>query len=165
MKLLPLAALVVVLAAGCSNSSASDTTATGDTRSAALKFADCMRTNAVKDFPDPDSSGTYTIDGLANDSRVNIDSPAWDKAELACHDLQPAGFTGTKRNADQQAGALEFAQCIRENGVKDFPDPEPDAPMVDTRRIPSTDTKAGMAALNAAMATCGKHAERAGISK
>jgi hypothetical protein len=28
-----------------------------------------------------------------------------------------------KRSPEQQSAALNFAQCIRENGVKDFPDP------------------------------------------
>jgi hypothetical protein len=32
---------------------------------------------------------------------------------------------------------LEFAQCMRDNGVKDFPDPTRDGPLIDTTRIPS----------------------------
>jgi hypothetical protein len=37
----------------------------------------------------------------------------------------------------EQSGALEFAQCMRDNGVKDFPDPANGEPLVDTTKIPS----------------------------
>jgi hypothetical protein len=167
-QFLSLAALVVVLGAGCSNSPADTADGSGShaaTRSAALKFADCMRANGLTQFPDPDASGTYTADGLANQSKLDTDGPAWKKAIAACKDLEPAGFTGYKRSSEQQAGALKFAQCIREHGVPDFPDPEPDAPMVDTNRIPSSNSEGGMAALNAAMHTCGTYAEQAGTAK
>ena len=73
----------------------------------------------------------------------------------ACKDLQPPGFTGRKRSPEQQEAALEFAQCIRDNGVKDFPDPANGEPLVDTNRIPSSDTAGGMTILNAAMQKCG----------
>jgi len=38
--------------------------------------------------------------------------------------------------------------------VKDFPDPTPDTPLVDTNRIPSAATDGGMSILNAAMRKC-----------
>ena len=44
----------------------------------------------------------------------------------------------------QQEAALKFAQCIRENGVKDFPDPANGEPLVDTNRIPSAAADGGM---------------------
>jgi hypothetical protein len=66
-------------------------------------------------------------------------------------------------HARQRTAALEFAQCIRENGVKDFPDPALDGPLVDTNRIPSSATPGGMAILNAAMQKCGQYASAAGV--
>jgi hypothetical protein len=59
-----------------------------------------------------------------------------------------------KRSPEQQSAALNFAQCIRENGVKDFPDPINGEPLVDTNRIPSAATNGGMTILNAAMQKC-----------
>jgi hypothetical protein len=50
-----------------------------------------------------------------------------------------AGFIGSKRSAEQQENALKFAQCMRDNGVKDFPDPTEDGPLIDVegaRSIP-----------------------------
>ena len=55
-----------------------------------------------------------------------------------------------------------FAKCVREHGVKDFPDPALDQPLVDTRRIPSAATETGMSVLNAAMRAC--PAEAAGVT-
>jgi hypothetical protein len=43
---------------------------------------------------------------------------------------------------------------MRENGVKDFPDPANGEPLVDTRRIPSSAGNGGMSILNAAMQKC-----------
>jgi hypothetical protein len=159
-QLLPLAAvaLVALISAGCSNAPA-ETASGGNTadREQAVRFATCMRDNGVREFPDPDASGGLTIDAIANGSSVDTSGPAWKKAISACKDLQPAGFTGNKRSAEQQATALKFAQCIRDNGVKDFPDPDPNGPLVDTNRIPSAAGKGGrdIPGLDAAMQKCG----------
>ncbi len=71
-----------------------------------------------------------------------------------CKDLQPSGFTGGKRSPEQQKAALEFTQCVRDNGVKDFPDPLDSEPLVDTNRIPSTATAGGVSILHAALQKC-----------
>jgi hypothetical protein len=120
----------------------------------AVKFATCMRTNGVSDFPDPGPSGKLTIDGIANGSSLDPSTPAFTQAMSACKKLEPAGFTGSKRSPQQMQAALKFAECIRQNGVKDFPDPADGQPLVDTNRIPSAATDSGMSILNAAMHKC-----------
>ena len=165
----PLAALAMValLSAGCSNAPADTGTGsnggnnTAATRQQAVKFAECMRANGVRSFPDPDASGTLTIDGIANGSSLDTSSAAFKQAINACRDLEPPGFTGHKRSAQEQAAALKFAQCIRDNGVKDFPDPTEDSPLVDTRRIPSAAGN-GISRINAAMQKCRDLAASAG---
>src|SRR5437867_1808899 len=94
-------------------------------RDQAVKFAECMRANGVREFPDPNASGQLTIDAIANGSSLDTNSAAFKQAISACKDLEPPGFTGGKRSPEQQKAALKFAQCIRDNGVKDFPDPAP----------------------------------------
>ena len=65
-----------------------------------------------------------TIDGVVNGSSLDPSTAAWKQAIGACKDLQPPGFTGHEaERPSSRTAALEFAQCIRENGVKDFPDP------------------------------------------
>jgi hypothetical protein len=156
LRLTAALALVAAIGAGCSD----DTTEKGDAKatggSKAVKFAACMREHGVSEFPDPPASGRLTIDGVVNGSSLDPDAPAWKRAIATCKELQPSGFTGDgKRSTAQQETALEFAQCIRDNGVEDFPDPVNGQPLVDTNRIPSAATSSGMTALNAAMQTCG----------
>lgn len=166
-KLGPLAALAVValIGAGCSDA-ADEKGSAGNTNAGqeqAMKFAECMRDNGVSEFPDPDASEGLTIDGVLNGSSLDSSTPAWKAALSACRDLQPPGFTGDAQvTAEEQARRLEFAQCMRDNGVEDFPDPAEDEPLVDTTRIPSSATEGGMTIINAAMQTCRDLAEQAG---
>jgi hypothetical protein len=157
-------AVVALIGAGCSNEAAENGGA-GNTSADyenAVKFSECMRDNGVREFPDPDASGELTIDGVLNGSSLDPSTPAWKQAIRACKDLQPPGFTGDHDVSDEEQEArLEFAQCIRDNGVEDFPDPTRDSPLVDTRRIPSAATDAGMTILNAAMQKCGDRAAEA----
>lgn len=135
--LAPIAVAALVSACGSSapaGSGANDTTANHEK---AVKFADCMRANGVSEFPDPTETGTLTLDGVVNGSSLNLNAPASKRALTACKDLEPAGFTGSKRTPQQQEAALGFARCMRENGVPDFPDPTTNGPLIDTTRIPS----------------------------
>jgi hypothetical protein len=172
----PLAALaliaMVVLISACGSNAPADTNSgssgannTTATAQKAVKFAECMRRNGVSKFPDPNASGKLTIDAVANGSSLDPSTPAFTQAISACKDLEPPGFTGSKRSSQQQDAALKFAQCIRENGVKDFPDPAPGQPLVDTNRIPSAATSSGMSILNAAMHKCGDVAAAAGVTR
>jgi hypothetical protein len=165
---LALVALISAIGAGCGSSAPSETTGTASPagtsgtsgaarptstsstpREKAMKFSRCMRDNGIKDFPDPDPSGELTIDAIANGaaagSSLDPSTAAFKKAIGACKDLQPPGFTGHKRSAGEQKYALKFAQCMRDNGIKDFPDPDPDGALIDTNRIPSA---AGRGALS-----------------
>ena len=151
-------AIAAVIGAGCSNEPAEDGNAgnANARQEQAVEFAECMRDNGVSEFPDPDPSEGFTVDGVVNGSSIDPNSPAWEAAIAACEDLQPPGFTGDEDvTAEEQKQRLEFAQCIRDNGVEDFPDPAEDAPMVNTNLIPSAATEEGMTVLNAAMQTCG----------
>jgi hypothetical protein len=170
-RLRPLAAVAILalISAGCSNASAGTSTVTGNTSTTnhekAVKFAECMRGNGVSAFPDPSASGALTIDAVANGSGVNPSSPAFQAALSACKHLEPSGFMGSKRTPAQQSAGLRFAQCIRENGVNDFPDPLPNGPLVDTNRIPSAAQPGGMSILRAAMQKCSDAAAAAGVHR
>jgi len=163
----PLAALaltaVVALISACGSSAPAGTGSGGSggggnntvaTAQKGVKFAECMRRNGVSKFPDPGAPGKLTIDQIANGSSLDTSSPTFTQALRACKSLEPAGFEGGTRSTEQQSAALKFAQCIRENGVSDFPDPAPGQPLVDTNRIPSAATSSGMSILNAAMQKC-----------
>lgn len=131
-------ASIALICAGCTSGTskpeaAASTSAAASLspREAAVKFAECMRTNGIAAFPDPDASGSLTIDAVANGTGIDTSSPAWSQALAACKSLQPSGFTGNKRNAAQQQAAIMFAQCVRDHGVPDFADPDPNGPLID----------------------------------
>jgi hypothetical protein len=159
-------------AASAGNTGTASSTGTGSSggtntaspHAKAVKFAECMRANGVSAFPDPDATGVLTIDAVANGSSLDTSSAAFEQALSACKDLEPPGFTGTKvKTAQQREARLEFAQCIRDNGVRDFPDPADDQPLIDTRRIPSAATEGGMSILHAAMKKCASYSGKLGV--
>jgi hypothetical protein len=135
-RLIPLL-LVALIAAGCGSNDTVHTSATATAspkqatgRDKAVKFAECIRAHGVADFPDPNAKGDYEYG-------VSVSPAVWKRATTACKDLQPPGTLSSKRTPKEQSGALEFAQCMRDNGVKDFPDPANGEPLVDTTKIPS----------------------------
>ncbi len=161
---------IAALMSGCGSSASAGTGGGGSGNTAAstqqaVKFAQCMRSNGVSNFPDPSASGKLTIDAVANGSSLNTNAPAFKQALSACKGLEPAGFTGGTRSSQQQAAGLKFARCIRSNGVPDFPDPLPNGPLIDTNRIPSANEPGGMSALHAAMQKCGAAAAAAGVQR
>ena len=135
----------------------------GAARGEAVRFAECMRTNGVSGFPYLDRSGELTIDGVANRSSIDTNSAAFEHALSVCKGLEPPGFTGSKATSQQRVARLEFARCVRKNGVPDFPDPTANGPLVDTNRIPSAATPGGMSILHASMEKCGRYASAAGV--
>jgi hypothetical protein len=168
-KLRPLAALALValISAGCGSNapsetgtaSSSGTAGNGGNKNAtdqdkAVKFAECIRAHGVPHFPDANAKGEFVFG-------IDVSPAVWQKAVDACKDLQPPGSLSAKRTPKQQTATLKFAQCMRENGVKDFPDSANGEPLVNTYRIPSSNKPGGMTILNAAMQKCRSFVEKA----
>lgn len=83
----------------------------------AQAYAQCMRDHGVDMAdPDPETGLPQLGDG------VDPDHPAVQEAAKACQDLMPAG---AREQDDGQDTYLKFAECMRENGLPDFPDPQP----------------------------------------
>jgi hypothetical protein len=81
----------------------------------AIAFAACMRVNGVPDFPDPQPSGGFRITGNLGQN------PNFESAREACAHLIPPGRPGGPDAVEPEV-LLAFAQCMRENGVPNFPD-------------------------------------------
>lgn len=114
-----LAALTLLVAA-CGSSS-SDEAAPAAEREQALEFAQCMRDNGVPDFPDPDVNGR-----LRGPGHEAGGDPKFRAAQEACRDLAPGGEHEKLGDPAFVKQMREFSQCMRANGVPDFPDPDPD---------------------------------------
>ncbi len=83
-----------------------------------LKFALCMRSHGVVDFPDPSSNGTILISGTVSHS------PQYPAADDTCHKLLPDGGVPTAaQQARSLAQLLKVSACMRAHGISDFPDP------------------------------------------
>jgi len=97
----------------------------GDTaRAEGLAYAQCMRSHSVPNFPDPvlTPSGHYGFRTLG----INPQSPAFVAATAACKSLLPEWWGGnppSQLSPAQEHAWLTWAQCIRTNGVPNFPDP------------------------------------------
>jgi hypothetical protein len=62
----------------------SRTTSTGHDQEQDLKFADCMRSHGVPDFPDADRDGAFTLP-----STMNQQAPQFERATAACAQAEP----------------------------------------------------------------------------
>lgn len=102
-----------------------------DGQERAVKYSECMRANGVADFPNPDAQGHISYGG------ISVPKATWQNAVGACANLQPRGWSAdVQRTPAQQAAALEFAQCVRDHGVPDFPDPATARdPLIDTSKM------------------------------
>jgi ubiquitin len=113
----PILAAVSLLAAGCGSSSHHGKSS-GD-RDQALAYAQCMRKNGVPDFPDPNAQGR--LRGAGHEQQ---DDPQFRAAMEACRDLAPGGEHEQLADPAFVEQMREFSQCMRENGLPDFPDPD-----------------------------------------
>jgi hypothetical protein len=117
------AAVFAVLVAACGSSSSDEAapeTAPAGRQDQALAFAQCMRKNGVPDFPDPDPSGRFSGAGHEEDD------PAVRAAQEACRDLAPGGEHENLGDPVLVEQMRAYSQCMRDNGLPDFPDPDAD---------------------------------------
>jgi hypothetical protein len=138
------AAIAMVALGGCSTPFAkaqASATSNPDPRQAMLRFSQCMRQHGIN-LPDPSSSGAITIQKDAGNAGSSgsgpsqdavpedPNSPTFKAAETACQKYMPNGGKGTLTNEDvkkNQEKGLKFAQCMRQHGLPDFPDPQSNA--------------------------------------
>jgi len=108
---------------GCSPSGCSSPAASASAEAIALKFAGCMRSHGVTEFPDP-TIGSNGLPSFGPTLNVKGGAPVYNAARQACkHDLPNIGPHTVAERAAANAAALKYAVCMRSNGVPDFPDP------------------------------------------
>jgi hypothetical protein len=89
-----------------------------------LKFAVCMRSHGVPNFPDPGAHGSF-IGGPG--SAIDPFSPAFRSAQRGCG--QGPGTGGPPMTSERERlAALAFSKCMRMHGLGNFPDPTFTAP-------------------------------------
>ena len=81
-----------------------------------LKYAQCMRSHGVVNFPGPSSNGTISVGGTVSRS------PQYPAADETCRKLLPNG--GVPTDAQQAQGIaqlLTLSVCMRAHAVSDYP--------------------------------------------
>jgi hypothetical protein len=94
--------------------------ASADPQDQALRFARCMREHGVPmSDPKPGGSG-IEVGG------PNVDPQVLREAQRACQPYAPFGDGSGQQQPDPKIRelVLKFAQCMRDNGVPNFPDPQ-----------------------------------------
>lgn len=109
---------------GEANSTQAVTTpAAQDPADAALTYSQCMREHGLSEFPDADAEGRIRL----KLGTIDPESAVFRAASAACRPLAPAGWGDAEAGPGDEEVMLRFARCMRENGVPDYPDPDPNA--------------------------------------
>jgi hypothetical protein len=97
---------------------------------APLKFAQCMRSHGISWFPDP-NAGKMSIMIPKGQDRAKFEA-----AQEACKQFAPNGGQMPKPSAEDLERARAMAKCMRENGIPNFPDPNPDGGLsIDPKKL------------------------------
>jgi hypothetical protein len=96
--------------------------ATGSAKGSVLAYSQCMRQHGIKSFPDPDASGDLAL-AMSKGSEMDPENPQYKAADQACKSLLPPANTHPQVS---RAQTLKYAQCMRDQGIADFPDPKAD---------------------------------------
>jgi hypothetical protein len=141
-----------------SNTGADD----GDTGEKMRRFASCMREHGI-DMPDPevDSEGRVRmqIGGGPNEGGTPPDREKFEAARKECQQYLPNGGEPPKMDPEQVEQARQFARCMRENGVPNFPDPQADG-SVRIEAGPGTGIEPNSQAFKDAQAKCEQYMPR-----
>jgi hypothetical protein len=120
-------AALTLLAGACGGSpsstgSSGTTKSGGSTNSQQVAFTQCMRSNGVTNYPDPNASGVIPKESL---QQLGVSSSQFQSAQNACQHLLPNGGNGPNQTELQRmkARGLKFARCMRNHGVS-LPDPD-----------------------------------------
>jgi hypothetical protein len=127
-------AVAAVVVAGCGGSNSPTTTSTtassaGPQKSirAIYRFAACMRTHGVPNFPDPKVTQGPGGGSVAQAAPAQaVGTPAFNRAQKACQGILPAPQSPAQQAQQDRAHGqvlLAFARCLRTHGVPKFPDP------------------------------------------
>ena len=124
---------IAVAGCGSSSPSSSNAASTGAkdpavSNAQGLKFAACMRSHGVPNFPDP-TGGQLNLrvqetPDSTNVNGVQVNGPAFKSAMNSCRsDLPNGGHPTAAQTAKARSQALAMSRCMRTHGVPNFPDP------------------------------------------
>jgi hypothetical protein len=117
---------IAALLAGCGSNKPSKSAFVSHALAEQVKYAQCLRTHGVPNFPDPTIKQSAQGSGVSQGVPASVgQSPAFASAQHACAKLLPTGAQGPSQpaTAAQHAQDVTFAACVRRHGVPNMPDP------------------------------------------
>jgi hypothetical protein len=160
-KILAVATLGLTVLSGCgspSNGTTSSATthhSSGGT-SSPIQLAQCARANGVPNFPDPTQApdGSWQFPSSAD----GLQLPS------ACDSLK-RGMGGQGNSPKPVSGAdmtklQQFAQCMRQQGIPDWPDPQSDGSFI----LPARISQGGKAMSSGPTKACRQYLPSQGLS-
>ena len=107
-----------LLAAACGGGSAGS--AGSSPYAKALAYSQCMRSNGVANYPDPNSQGYIPVEP---NNGVDYTSPQVVHAAKACKKLAPKITITAQQSRQELSQGLKYAACMRAHGLTNYPDP------------------------------------------
>ncbi|MFI1989116.1 hypothetical protein [Actinoplanes sp. NPDC020271] len=96
-----------------------------------LAYSRCMRDQGLTWFPDPDPQG-----GLTVHNPDGVDQKKVEAAEQACRKYAPWEGKSDPMPADDLAKLRDVAQCMRDHGLTNWPDPDADgSTAIDAKKL------------------------------
>ncbi|WP_188191783.1 hypothetical protein [Nonomuraea sp. SYSU D8015] len=103
---------------GTGNQAAASAKPSEDPHERNLKFAQCMRENGIQmDDPEPGKGIMMKFDRGTPRETV-------EKAQEACKQWAPQGGQGGRVDPQRAEAMRKLSQCMRDNGVESYPDPD-----------------------------------------
>ncbi|MDI6101061.1 hypothetical protein QLQ12_20825 [Actinoplanes sp. NEAU-A12] len=138
-----LAAAMLVTLAACSTGTAgppapASSMSEADLLAIGKELVQCMRDNGLPDIPDPyvEKNRLKLPDGEQKVMEEKYTEQQFDTAEQACQSVADKLPQGAIESGEKEAGGppgpgdvealTRFAECIRQNGVPEWPDPAAD---------------------------------------
>ncbi|GLZ75980.1 hypothetical protein Afil01_07870 [Actinorhabdospora filicis] len=121
---LALAVLAGLILTGCSpgegDTPSAESSPSMSIEDTMVAYARCMREHGI-DMPDPEP-------GKGVDLSVpdGMDPQVVEAANQECKKFMPNGGEPPKLSAEQLEKNRQYAKCMREHGLPDFPDPDPE---------------------------------------
>jgi len=111
-------------------SSSDPSTAPSADKGNPVAYAQCMRSNGITNFPDPDQNGAIKVQGGGKSGGVDPGSSQFKAAADKCKQYMGTGIDPNKGNQQTDPWSndkkLAYAKCMRQNGLSNFPDPDQD---------------------------------------
>lgn len=107
-----------LLAAACGGGSAGSTGSSPYAK--ALAYSQCMRSNGVANYPDPNSQGKIL---MQPNNGIDYGSPQFAHAKKACAKLAPKITISAQQRQQFLSQALKWTACMRTHGITNIPDP------------------------------------------